>query len=311
VKDHLILQFSPQSNWLEEGLNGRFEVERWFENKERESWLKANATRVRAVVTSGDFGLPDPLMDSLTDLGLVAINGVGFDKVNLDRARARGIRVSTTPDVLTNDVADAGVGLAIGLLRGIPRSDRFVRDGEWLHGNMPLGRTVSGKRFGIVGLGRIGHAIAARVAVYGPVSYTGPSEKPVPYRYVPSLRDLARESDILFLASPANESTFKSIDASILGALGPEGYLVNISRGSLVDEVALVEALQKGLIAGAALDVFADEPRVPLALCEMNNVVLTPHIGSATVETRKRMAELVLENLDAFFNGSPLPSALI
>lgn len=288
-----------------------FEVCRYFELADTDAWLTKNGPQVRAIATGGQTGAPNALIDRLPALGIIAINGVGFDKVDLDRVRRRGIRVTTTPDTLTDDVADLAVGLLIALLRGIVSSDAHVRSGAWPAGNRPLTRKVTGCIFGIVGLGHIGSAIAARLQAFGPVIYTGQTEKLAPYRFVPDLKTLATQADVLILASAANAATCHLIDADILAALGPNGYLVNIARGSLVDEVALIAALADGRIAGAALDVFADEPHVPAALMAVSGTVLTPHIASATFETRQRMAALVIENLRAFVAGTPLLSALV
>jgi lactate dehydrogenase-like 2-hydroxyacid dehydrogenase len=307
------LQLCPFSAELEAELAVRFEVVRWFDlgDTARATWLAANAGQVRAVVTGGHVGCPSELMTALPSLGIVAINGVGTDKVDLPLAESRGVRVSNTPDVLTEDVADLAVGLTIGLLRQIPAADAYVRAGDWLKADRPPGRKVSGRRFGVVGLGRIGAAIAARLAAFGPVAYTGPAPKDAPYRFVAEVKALAHDSDVLVLACPANAATRRMIDAEVLKALGPTGYLVNVARGSVVDEAALIAALEAGEIAGAALDVFEDEPRVPAALRESRRTVLTPHIASASVETRANMAALVLANIDAHFAGAPLPTAVV
>lgn len=312
MSDTVALQLCPFSDYLENNLARRLDVVRWFtlSTAEQEAWLAENAAKASVVVTGGHLGCDNDLMNRLPALGVIAINGVGFDKVDLNHARSRGVAVTTTPDVLTEDVADLAVGLIIGLLRRLPASDAHVRSGQWPQGDMPLARKVSGRSYGIVGLGRIGSAIAARLAPFGPVSYTDLGEKDVPYRFYPDLLSLAKEADILILASSANASTRHLIDASTLTLLGPNGYLVNVARGSLVDEQALVEALAQGSIAGAALDVFEDEPNVPEALRADDKVVLTPHIASATHETRTRMADMVLENIDAHLSRKPLPTAL-
>lgn len=307
----LLLQLCSFSSMLEGGLQNSFEVCRFFELNEPEAWLVTRAAQVRAVATGGHIGIPNALIARLPALGIVAINGVGFDKVDLDAARARGIRVTSTPNVLTEDVADLAVGLTISLLRGIVRADRFVRDGLWPLGERPSMRKVSGRRFGIVGLGRIGSAIAARLAPFGPVFYTDLNPQSASYEFVADLAELAARVDVLILASAASEATKNLVGANVLTALGPDGYLVNVARGSLVDEPELVLALREGRIAGAALDVFADEPRVPDSLIEMSDIILTPHIASATIETRQNMAQLVLDNLDAFVAGKPLPTALV
>jgi lactate dehydrogenase-like 2-hydroxyacid dehydrogenase len=308
-----LLQLCPFSPVLEEQLRETFDVCRLFElgDADADAWLNAHGAAVRAIATGGHLGAPAALVERLPALGIIAINGVGFDKVDLDVARRRGIRVTTTPNTLTDDVADLAIGLVIALLRGIVASDGHVRAGRWEQGERPLGRKVSGRRFGIVGLGQIGSAIAARLSAFGPVLYTDLAEKAVPYAFVPDLKTLAERSDVLVLASAASAATFHLIDETILEALGADGYLVNVARGSLVDEAALIAALQDGRIAGAALDVFADEPRVPSALTDIPHLVLTPHIASATVETRRRMAELVIENLRAYVDGAALPSALV
>ena len=307
---HEILQLCPFSPFLEQELQRRFTVHRGFDATEREGLLAQRSASIRAVVTGGHIGMPDELLPHLPALGIVAINGVGFDKVNLEESRRRGIRVTTTPGVLTDDVADLALGLIISLLRGIPASDRFVREGRWLKGERPVARKVSGKRFGIVGLGNIGNAIAERLVAFGPVSYFDRERKQAPYTFVPTTIELAAQSDVLILAAAANSSTSRLVGREILDALGPSGYLINVARGALVNEGELVAALLEKRIAGAALDVFADEPNVPQALWAATNVVLTPHIASATAETREAMARSVLANLDAFFAGQPLPGAI-
>jgi lactate dehydrogenase-like 2-hydroxyacid dehydrogenase len=309
-----VLQLCPFSTYLEAGLADRFDVVRWFEldASAQAVFLREWAAGVRAVVTGGHVGCPNTLMDALPSLGLIAINGVGVDKVDLPHARSRAVRVSTTPGALTEDVADLAVGLVISLLRGIAAADAYVRAGHWAtQGDRPLARKVSGRRFGIVGLGHIGSAIGARLAAFGPVAYTGPQRKDVPYAFYGSPLELAGACDVLVLACPANAATHHLVDAALLDALGPAGYVVNVARGSVVDEAALMDALAAGRIAGAALDVFEDEPRVPAGLRDSARVVLTPHMASATQETRTRMADLVLANLDALRTGSAMPTAVL
>ena len=297
---------------LEAELEQRFDVVRWFELSpaEQAAWLKDHASSVRAVIAGGNVGCSNALMEALPSLGVIALNGVGLDKVDLQLARSRGVRVTTTPGALTDDVADLAVGLIVSLLRSIPAGDVYVRSEQWGKEERPLGRQVSGRRFGIVGLGAIGSAIAARLVAFGAVAYTGPRRKPAPYAFHPDVIELARVSDVLVIACSANASTRHLINPAALAALGPQGFLVNVSRGSVVDETALIAALNDGGIAGAALDVFENEPHVPEALRASPKVVLTPHIASATVEGRARMAAMVLENLDAFLAGTPLPTAV-
>ncbi|HTV77337.1 MAG TPA: 2-hydroxyacid dehydrogenase [Steroidobacteraceae bacterium] len=294
-----VLQLCPFSAYLESGLNSRFSVVRWFEMAPpaQTAWLAGHAGEVRGVATGGHVGCSNELMRALPELALIAINGVGVDKVDLQLARQRNVRVSTTPGVLTEDVADLAVGLVIGLLRGLAQADAFVRAGSWAGGERPLGRKVSGRRFGILGLGQIGRAIAARLSAFGPVAYSGPARKTVPYTYFADAASLAAASDVLVIACPANASTYHLVNAEVLAGLGPDGYLVNVARGAIVDEVALLAALARGELAGAALDVFANEPHVPEALRSSERVLLTPHVASATVESRTAMADMVLGNL--------------
>jgi lactate dehydrogenase-like 2-hydroxyacid dehydrogenase len=301
------LQLSPFSPELEAALAERFRVIRWFESDvaAQARWLERERNSVRAVVTGGQIGCSNALMEALPQLGIIAINGVGVDKVDLEFAQARGVRVTTTPGTLTEDVADLAVALMLALLRDIPGSDAYVRAGHWQRGPRALARKVSGRRFGIVGMGQIGAAIAARLAPFGTVSYYGPHRKDAPYHFEPDLLQLARDCSVLVLSCPATPATRHLINGPVLEALGPEGYLVNVARGAVVDEPALCKALSSGGIAGAALDVFADEPRVPLELLQSSRAVLTPHVASSTVETRRAMAELVLANLDAFCGTLP------
>lgn len=312
MADTIALQLCPLSDYLEAELAVRCQLLRWFDMEEgaQRSWLEDHADAVTLVVTGGHLGCSNDLIAALPSLKLIAINGVGYDKVDVGFANGRGVDVSTTPDVLTDDVADLAVGLTIGLLRGLPAADRFVRDGRWLEETFPLGRKVSGRRFGIVGLGRIGRAIADRLSGFGAVAYHGRAAKDAPYRFEPDLAALARDSDILVLACAATQATRNLIDADILKALGADGYLVNVARGSVVDEVALVAALDSAGIAGAALDVFVEEPAVPAALIASDRTHLAPHIASATVETRIAMADLVLANVDALLAGRRPPTAL-
>ncbi len=312
MADTIALQLCLLSDYLEAELAARCQLLRWFEmdDAEQTSWLEAHADKVAMVVTGGHLGCSNDLIAALPSLKLIAINGVGYDKVDVAFANGRGVDVSTTPDVLTDDVADLAVGLTIGLLRRLPAADRFVRDGRWMEEAFPLGHKVSGRRFGIVGLGRIGRAIADRLSGFGAVAYHGRSAKDAPYRFEPDLAALARDSDILVLACAATEDTRNLIDADILTALGAEGYLVNVARGSVVDEAALIAALESGGLAGAALDVFAEEPSAPAGLIASDRTHLAPHIASATVETRIAMADLVLANVDALLAGRRPPTAL-
>jgi lactate dehydrogenase-like 2-hydroxyacid dehydrogenase len=247
-------------------------------------------------------------MEALPDLRAVANFGVGYDNVDVDEATRRGIAVSNTPDVLTDAVADLSVALVVDVLRQVTAADRWVRRGAWADGGkFPLTRDVRGATVGILGLGRIGQAVGERLEAFGAVvAYHSRSRKDVEWAYHASASALAGASDVLVVLTPGGPGTEHLVDAEVLDALGPEGYLVNVSRGSVVDEDALVKALESGRIAGAGLDVFADEPHVPAALLERDDVVLLPHVGSATVQTREAMARLVLDNVAAFVERGEL-----
>ena len=266
------------------------------------------APGIRAIAAQGETRVSEELMARLPALQLVSVMGVGYDGVDVAAARRRGVVVTHTPDVLNDEVADTAIGLMLCASRQLPAADRFVRSGQWLQGPMPLQRRMSGARLGIVGMGRIGKAIAHRAEAFGmTIAYTARSAKPeLPHRFCASAAELAAISDFLVVITPGGAGTRKLIDAAVLEALGPKGILVNVARGSVVDEAALVDALQRGVIGGAALDVFEDEPRVPQALIDMPQVVLTPHIGSATRETRQAMCDLAIDNLRALFDGRPL-----
>ncbi|MBS0447249.1 MAG: 2-hydroxyacid dehydrogenase [Proteobacteria bacterium] len=270
----------------------------------------AVAPRIQGIAASGESKVGAALFDRMPQLRIVSVMGVGYDGIDVAAAKERGIVVTHTPGVLNDDVADLAIALMLGVARGIGASDRYVRAGRWPEGPRPLARKVSGARLGLVGMGRIGQAIALRAAAFGmTIAYTARSAKPdLPYRYFESPRALAAETDFLVVITPGGAGTRKLIDASVLAALGPKGYVINVARGSVIDEAALVAALQNGTIAGAGLDVFENEPHVPQALWTMDRVLLTPHIGSATAETRHAMADLARANLEAYFAGRPLPT---
>jgi len=266
------------------------------------------APLVRGIAGSGESKVPGALLAQFPALELVSIMGVGYDGVDVAAARSKKVMVTHTPNVLNDDVADLALGLMLSAARQLPAADRFVRAGLWLQGNMPLARKMSGARVGIVGMGRIGQAIAQRALAFNmQVSYTARSAKPdLPFTFVPTVEGLAEASDFLVVITPGGAGTRKLIDARVLKALGPKGFLINVARGSVVDEQALIEALEDGTIAGAGLDVFEDEPRVPERLLALHKVVLTPHIGSATAATRQAMADLAFNNLAAHFAGRPV-----
>jgi lactate dehydrogenase-like 2-hydroxyacid dehydrogenase len=247
------------------------------------------------------------LLEQIPTLKVIACCGVGYDNLPLDYLKAHGIQASTTPGVLNDAVCELGIGLLFALLRRLPAADLFARSGAWQQQAFPITTTLAGKTVGIVGLGRIGQDLAKRLELFGvTIAYTGPSAKNSPYPFYGSVVALAEAVDVLILTCPGGPETERMIDASVLNALGPNGYLVNIARGSVVDESALISALQQNRIAGAALDVFENEPQLNSAFIPLHNVVLSPHIGSATSETRQAMTRLAIDNLEAFFNHRPL-----
>jgi lactate dehydrogenase-like 2-hydroxyacid dehydrogenase len=264
----------------------------------------ALARGIEGIITRSNVSLPEAVVASLPSLKIIATCGVGYDGIPLAAARQRGIIVTNTPGVLDDAVCELGVGILLALLRRIPEGDSFTRSGRWAVETFPLTTSLAGKRVGIVGLGRIGQGIAARLAGFGvKLAYTGSRQAASPHRHIEKLHDLARESDVLFVCCRGGESTRKLINSAVLEALGAEGFLINMSRGSVVDEPALMHALKTGGIKGAGLDVYEDEPRIDPAFFDLPNTVLMPHVGSATTETRAVMLRLTLDNLHAVLGG--------
>jgi hydroxypyruvate reductase len=289
------------------GLEGRlaeaYELHRLHEEADRAAFLAARGAEFDGLVTSAPVGADAALIDALPNLKVIAGFGVGFDKVDQAAALRRGVKVSNTPDVLNDCVADLAFALLLDVARGVSASDRFVRRGDWLKSRFPITTRASGKRLGILGLGRIGRAVAERANGFGmAVGYC--NRRPLvdtPYAYHATPVALAGWCDFLVVTTAGGAETHRLVDDTVLDALGPQGFLVNVARGSVIDEAALVKALQEGRIAGAGLDVFTDEPRVPEALLALDNVVLTPHMASGTAETRAAMADLMVDNLQRFF----------
>jgi hydroxypyruvate reductase len=267
--------------------------------------LATEGPNIRGLVQGGGTVTPQSLLEALPKLEIISVFGVGYDGVPVDYCRKRGLMVTNTPDVLTEDVADTAVGLLLMCARGFVNANRLLHKGDWATGSSTLTTKVAGKRAGILGLGRIGRAIADRLtALQMQVAYTGRNRQDVPFEYVADLAALAAQSDFLIVACPGGPATRDMVDATILTALGSKGTLINIARGSIVDETALISALQAGTLRAAGLDVFANEPNVPPELLAMNNVVLLPHVGSATSETRQAMGDLCRANLDSWFAGN-------
>ena len=308
----LVLAASPSAAVMEQ-LDRHFECHHaWRQPRgEQAAYIGGVAAGVRGLLTTGAIGVGPALLEQLPALEIVAVNGIGTDAVALEATRARGIVVTNTPGVLTDDVADLALTLLLAAARRLSALDRYVRGGAWEAGQ-PLAptRALRGKVCGVFGFGRIGQAVAARAEAFGMrAMYFQPRAiDGVAQERSASLLELARASDYLVVCAPGGAATRHAVNAEVLAALGPEGTLVNIARGSLVDQQALIAALRGGALGMAALDVFDDEPRVPAALRELDNVVLTPHVGSLTVETRHAMGQLVVDNLLAYFGGRPPPT---
>ena len=288
-------------------LEADYTVHRLWQAPGRDAFVRDVAPRVEVIVTTGGVGASRALIEQLPMLRLIACFGVGVDAIDLAAARERGVAVTNTPDVLTDDVADLALALILDAMRGVSAGDRHVRAGRWLQGAFPLQARMSGKRLGIVGMGRIGQAIARRAAAFDMrIAWHGPRRKDLPYRFEPDLVALAQSVDVLVASCPGGAATRGLIGRAVLEALGPRGFFVNIARGAVVDESALVELLASGRLGGSGLDVFVDEPHVPPALIALDNVVLQPHVASATHETRAAMGRLVLDNIGAHVVGRPL-----
>jgi len=308
-----ILQTTPLPPAINEQLQRDYTVHALWQAPDRMGLLRDLAGRVRGVVTSGSVGADRALIEALPKLEIISSFGVGYDPIDIVCAKERGVTVTNTPDVLTDDVADIAMALLLGMMRRMPQGDAFVRQRRWLKDKFPLTDKLGGKVMGIVGLGRIGQAIARRAEPFGiEIRYFGPRRKAdIAWRYYDNLAAMAGDVDILMVACPGGRETERLVDATVIAALGPQGYLVNIARGSIVEEPALVDALVNGRLAGAGLDVFANEPQVPEALLSLDNVALAPHVGSGTHETRRAMGELVLNNLAAHFAGRPVLTRVV
>ena len=260
-----------------------------------------------AILTRSNTQIPKELLEKMPSVQMVATCGVGYDNLPLGYLKTHGIKASNTPGVLNDAVCELAIGMLFALLRRIPEAQDFVKSTAWSKAPFTITTTLAGKCVGIAGMGRIGQDLAKRLEPFKvKLAYTGPTQKELPYEYFGDIKSLAKASDILILACPATPETEKMINAEVLEALGPQGYLINIARGSVVDEAALLVALQQKIIAGAALDVFENEPNPNVGFLNIDNVLLTPHIGSATSETRQLMTNLAIDNLEAFYNKKPL-----
>ncbi|XP_071901502.1 glyoxylate/hydroxypyruvate/pyruvate reductase 2KGR-like isoform X1 [Coffea arabica] len=310
-----VLMTCPMSPpYLEQELDRRYRLLRFWKFPQKTELLKPHSQEIRAVVGNATIGANAELIDALPKLEIVSSYSVGLDKIDLAKCKDRGIKVTYTPDLITDDAADLGIALILAVLRKIRGCDLFVRRGPvWKNGDFQLTSKFTGKSVGIIGLGRIGTAIAKRAEAFDcPISYYSRSEKAdTNYKYYPSVIDLASNCQILVVTCSLTPETRHIINREVIDALGPKGVLINIGRGPHVDEAELVSALVEGRLGGAGLDVFENEPEAPEELFGLDNVVLLPHVGSGTIETRTAMADLVLGNLEAHFLNKPLLTPVV
>jgi len=308
-----ILMMGAYPQWDMDDLESRYQVHKVWQAEERESFIASHADNVRAIATRGELGASAELMKSLPKLEIVSCYGVGTDAIDLGHAKTNGIRVTNTPDVLTGDVADIGIGLALSIARRIPDAHAYVHSGDWAKANMGLVTRFFGKKVGIAGMGRVGVAAARRASGFDcDIRYFDVARRDdLAWTFEPDLIELARWADFLIVTLAGGPSTFGIVNAAVFEALGPEGFLINISRGTTVDEPSLLDALERRTIKGAGLDVFRNEPGIDPRFLALDNVVLQPHHASGTVETRKAMGQLVRDNLAAHFAGQPLVTPVV
>jgi lactate dehydrogenase-like 2-hydroxyacid dehydrogenase len=311
-----ILITAPMLPGVLSQLGARFTAHHLWEAPDRSALLREIGPRIRGLATSTLYGrVGEDLLTHLPALEIIASFGVGYDNIDVDAAQARRVVVTNTPGVLTEETADLALGLLLATIRQIPAAERHLRDGQWLERPFPLSPSLRGRRVGILGLGDIGKAVARRLEGFAvEIAYCGRRPQPVPYAYYPTPLALASAVDVMIVLIPGGAATHHTVNAAVLEALGPEGILINVARGSVVDTQALIAALREGKIMGAGLDVFEDEPRVPSALLDHPGLVLLPHIGSGSVRTRAAMGQLVVDNLAHWFEGrgaiTPVPETL-
>lgn len=310
-----ILQVGPYPQWDEEPLNAAFAVHRYFDAANKAALLDKVGPGIRGIATRGELGANRAMIEACPNLEIISVYGVGYDAVDLAACREKGIRVTNTPDVLTNDVADLGVAMMLCQSRGIIGAESWVKNGSWnAKGLYPLKRRVWGRRAGILGLGRIGFEVAKRLKGFDmEISYSdvGPKSYAEGMTFVADQVELARNVDFLFVTLAASAETRHIVGRDVIAALGTEGMLINISRASNIDEEALLDALESGALGFAALDVFEGEPKLNPRFLALENVLLQPHHASGTIETRKAMGKLVRDNLEAHFSGAPLPTPVL
>lgn len=310
-----ILLVGPYPEWDLVELEKQYVVHKLYEATDKDAFLSDRGSGIRAVATRGELGASAAMIEKLPNVQIVSVYGVGYDAVDLPACRARGIHVTNTPDVLTNDVADLGIAMMLTQSRGMIGAERWVKDGSWAaKGLYPLKRRVWGRRVGVLGLGRIGFEVAKRLKGFDmDIAYSDVSEKASAegMTYVADPVALAERSDFLFVTLAASVATRHIVSRDVITALGPEGMLINISRASNIDEDALLEALENGVLGSAALDVFEGEPKLNPRFLSLDNVLLQPHHASGTIETRKAMGQLVRDNLAAHFANAPLPTPVV
>ncbi len=308
-----VLMTAPTMPLIVEGVDRAFRLHKLWEATDKAAALAEIAPKIRGLALGGHTVVDDAFLSQFPKLEIVSSFGVGYDHIKAADAAKRGVIVTHTPGVLDEEVADTCLGLILCAVREFPQSERFLRAGKWLKGNYPLTATLRGRTAGILGLGRIGKAVAKRLEAFGvEVVYHGRTAQPgVGYVYYPTLLEMAKNVDLLVCVAPGGADTKHIVNKEVLEALGPQGVLINVGRGSVVDERALIDALKAKTIHTAGLDVFEDEPRVPQELIDMGNIVLFPHVGSASVHTRNAMGQLVVDNLVDFFAGkgprTPVP----
>lgn len=309
-----ILQVGPYPEWDQTPLDAAFHMHRYFEAADKPAFLAEHGPKVRGIATRGELGANAAMIAACPQLEVISVYGVGYDAVDVAACKARGIRVTNTPDVLTNDVADLGVAMMIMQSRGMIGAETWVRDGSWAEkGLYPLQRRVWGKRAGVLGLGRIGFEVAKRLAGFDmQIAYSArtPKDHAKEWEFIADPVALAARSDFLFVTLAASAATRHIVDAKVIAALGPQGMLINISRASNIDESALLDALEQGRLGSAALDVFEGEPKLNPRFLTLPNVLVQPHHASGTYETRQAMGKLMRDNLSAHFAGQPLLTAV-
>ncbi|MCF2903814.1 2-hydroxyacid dehydrogenase [Octadecabacter sp. CECT 8868] len=310
-----LLVLCPITDVMRDRLTASFDLKQMIKGQDPDGWLTDNGSDVRYVLTDGHIGISGALLDRLPNVQIVSSYGVGYDGIDIPATTARQIPVCHTPNVLNQEVATTALMLYLACWRNLESEMANARSGNWVkHGALPLPRSADNRTIGILGLGRIGKAIAAKLAPFNPtILYYGRSKQDVPFKYFDDLTAMARVCDTLICVAPGDASTHHLINSEVLEAIGPQGFLINVGRGSTVDETAMIAALQAGTLGGAGLDVFENEPHIPDALRAIPNVVLTPHIGSATQETRRAMGDLAIDNLIAKKDGrdlvSPIPES--